>query len=172
MQRYGVFLRAVNVGGTGKLPMAELREICAQCGFADVKTYIASGNVALSTALPSSDIKRDLEDALQRFAGKPVGVFVRTHAELAAIVAQNPFATAPGNQVTAVLVHDDPHRLLEQGTKGQADEEIVAGENVIYVHYPSGMGQSKLQVIGAASGTARNMNTITKMAQLSALASH
>ena len=47
--RYGVFLRAVNVGGTGKLPMQELRRICAECGFEDIKTYIASGNVVFHT---------------------------------------------------------------------------------------------------------------------------
>ena len=168
MQRYGVFLRAVNVGGTGKLPMADLRDICALCGFADVKTYITSGNVALESALESHEIARLLEAALQEYAGKPVGVFVRSHSELAEIAGQNPFADLVGNQVTAILLDEDPQAALEQGTKGLADEVVRTGESVIYVHYPSCMGRSKLKVLGAEHGTARNMNTIAKMVQLTA----
>ncbi len=161
--RYGVFLRAVNVGGTGKLPMQELRRICADCGFEDVQTYIASGNVALSSALSPTEIKARLEQALQTYAGKPVGVFVRTAGELAQIVSDNPFPDAKGNQVTAILLNEDPNKALDAGILHQADEQISAGQGVLYVHYPSGMGRSKLRIKGAEHGTARNMNTIGKM---------
>ena len=166
MTRYGVFLRAVNVGGTGKLPMAELRRICIECGFEQVKTYIASGNVALASALTPSEIAAKLEQALQGYAGKPVGVFVRSALELERIVADNPFADAKGNQVTAILLNSDPAQMLGQGIKGQTDEEVIAGQGALYVHYPSGMGRSKLRILGAEHGTARNINTMVKMAGL------
>ena len=168
MQRFGVFLRAVNVGGTGKLPMTDLRDICAECGFENIKTYIASGNVALNSALAPREIAVRLEEALQGYAGKPVGVFVRSQAELTAIAVENPFADAAGDQVTAILLDDDPKGAIVRGVKGQKDEIIKAGTNVIYVHYPSGMGTSKLKLLGAEHGTARNMNTIAKMVALTA----
>lgn len=164
--RYGVFLRAVNVGGNGKLPMEELRRICMECGFEDVKTYIASGNVALTSALSPSGITARLDQALHAYAGKPVGVFVRSPPELEQIVAANPFPEAKGNKVTAILLNTDPNEALTEGIKGQADEEIVAGQGGLYVHYPSGMGRSKLKIIGAEHGTARNMNTLVKMGVL------
>ena len=66
-----VFLRAVNVGGTGKLPMSELQELCRDCGFAKVTTYIQSGNVVLSSGLDKSKVRRKLESALQARMGKP-----------------------------------------------------------------------------------------------------
>ena len=168
MQRFGVFLRAVNVGGTGKLPMTDLRDICAECGFENIKTYIASGNVALNSALAPREIAARLEEALQGYAGKPAGVFVRSHAELTAIAAENPFADAAGNQVTTILLNEDPEGAIAKGAKGQNDELIQAGTDVIYVHYPSGMGTSKLKLLGVEQGTARNMNTIAKMVALTA----
>ena len=60
-------LRAVNVGGTGKLPMSELKAICEQLGFTSVRTYIASGNVVFASRKAESAIKRDLEKALAAY---------------------------------------------------------------------------------------------------------
>lgn len=168
MPRFAAFLRAVNVGGTGKLPMQNLREMCEICGLTDLKTYIASGNVAFTSGLPSPEIASRLETALERFAGKPVGVFIRSHAQLSVIADQNPFADAMGNKVTAILIDNNSNDALEAGTKGLADEEIAEGDGCIYVHYPSGMGTSKLKLLGAQTGTARNMNTIAKMRALTA----
>ena len=57
MPRYVALLRAVNVGGTGKLPMTELKAMCGDEGFADVETYIASGNVVFSSKLGAAKVK-------------------------------------------------------------------------------------------------------------------
>ena len=55
-----------------------------------------------------------------------------------------------------------------KGVTGQVDEVIQLGKREIYVHYPSGHGRSKLKIRAAASGTARNLNTVTKLAQMAA----
>lgn len=57
MTTYVALLRAVNVGGTGKLPMKYLKELCEKQGFAKVRTYIASGNVIFESAKRESAVK-------------------------------------------------------------------------------------------------------------------
>src|ERR1700753_2811038 len=82
MGSFVALLRAVNVGGTGKLPMSELKAMCETLGFTSVRTYIASGNVVFASRKSESAIKRDLEKALAARAGKPGGVMVRSGAEV------------------------------------------------------------------------------------------
>lgn len=90
MTAYVALLRAVNVGGTGRLPMEELERMCVQAGFEDVRTYIASGNVVFGCKRSEAAVKARLEAALAAYAGKPVGVLVRTRDEIAAVLAANP----------------------------------------------------------------------------------
>ena len=85
-------LRAVNVGGTGKLPMAALRAMAEELGFTQVRSYIASGNLLLQSPMSATEVRVALEARLLRFAGKPVGVVVRSPANLAAVLAANPFS--------------------------------------------------------------------------------
>ena len=85
MTSYVALLRAVNVGGTGKLPMSDLKSMCEKAGFARVRTYIASGNVVFGSDLTEAGVKATLEAALAAYAGKPVGVLVRTAAEMAEV---------------------------------------------------------------------------------------
>lgn len=165
-KRYAAFLRAVNVGGTGKLPMAELRDLCERLGFTAVKTYIASGNVALTSDQDAAGVKALLEAALLDYAGKPVAVMVRDAPQLEAILQANPFADHPGNRVIAMLLDDAPVAADITSPKGRDDEKLELGAREIYVHYPTGMGQSRMQLPLAAHGTARNINTLTKMAAL------
>ncbi|MGB7319714.1 MAG: hypothetical protein WBC85_17275 [Planktotalea sp.] len=94
------------------------------------------------------------------------GVFVRSAAELACIAAQNPFPKVAGSKVTAIFLDGLASEALCSGLRGQADEEIMAGAGVIYVHYPNGLGRSKLRILGAEHGSARNMNTVAKMVAL------
>ena len=162
--RYAAFLRAVNVGGTGKLPMADLRRICNEIGLLDVKTYIASGNVALTHDGPASEVAESLEKALAHHAGKPVGVIVRTAAQLADILSQNPFAEVPGNRVLVTLLPAGTAATTD--AKNQTTEEIVAAPSHIYVNYPEGIGQSRLILSASKLGTARNLNTIKAMSDL------
>ncbi|WP_224012679.1 DUF1697 domain-containing protein [Paraburkholderia tropica] len=165
---YVALLRAVNVGGTGKLAMTELRAMCEALGFANVRTYIASGNVVFDSGLAASSVKKQLEARLDDYAGKPVGVLLRTAAEMAAIVAANPFADAPPERTVAIFLDAAPPADLPDTAHGQQSETIVAGKREIYVHYPDGIGRSKLKIPAAANGTARNMNTVATLAQWAA----
>lgn len=168
MPAYVALLRAVNVGGTGKLPMAELKAMCVAEGFAGVQTYIASGNVVFESKLPAAKVKAGLEKRLQAYAGKPVGVVIRTAAEMAAVLAANPFPKAPGNWTVAIFLDETPPADALSDIRGQQDEEVRLGKREIYVVYGAGMGRSKLKIPAAAKGTARNINTIAKLAELAA----
>src|ERR1700712_568072 len=108
MTAYVALLRAVNVGGTGKLPMTEFAAMCEKAGFEKVKTYIASGNVVFTSAKSEQAVKAALEEAMECYAGKPVGVMVRTATEIAAIAEANPFPQAPGNRVVVILLDAAP----------------------------------------------------------------
>lgn len=168
MPRYVALLRAVNIGGTGKLPMAELKAMCVDEGFDDVQTYIASGNVVFSSKLGAPKVKAALEKRLQAYAGKPVGVAVRSAEEIAAVLKANPFPKAPPNFTVAIFLDEPPPKDALGDVKGQQDEQMRLGKREIYVAYGSGMGRSKLKIPAAAKGTARNINTVAKLAALAA----
>lgn len=172
MTAYVALLRAVNVGGTGKLPMADLRAMAQKAGFAKVRTYIASGNLVFESDSDEGTVKAALESALQAYAGKPVGVLVRTGDEMAAIAAANPFPDAPANRTVAIFLDAPPPPDVLAGISGRRSEEIAPGLREIYVHYPDGQGDSKLKIPAARAGTARNLNTVAKLAEWAGELSH
>ena len=161
MMWFVALLRAVNVGGTGKLAMSELRAICEDAGLDAVQTYIASGNVVFRTDLDEAAIKAALQDRLA------TGILVRTGPEMAEILDANPFHQAPGNRVTVIFL-DEPASpgLPDQVTGPADDEQLRIGRREIYVHYGSGIGASKLRIPAAARGTARNINTVARLAAM------
>jgi uncharacterized protein (DUF1697 family) len=168
MTAFIALLRAVNVGGTGKLPMTDLKAMCEAAGFAQVRTYIASGNVVFESDKREAAVKADLEARLADYAGKPVGVVVRTAAEMAAVRDANPFPDEAPNRTVAIFLDEaPPPDAIEKAVGGQ-DEEIRLGRREIYVCYGEGMGQSKLRIPAAKTGTARNLNTVAKLAAMAA----
>ena len=156
-------LRAVNVGGTGKLPMAELRRLCEEIGLEQVRTYIASGNVVCRSRHDEAGVKAALEEALAGYVGKPVGVLVRSSKEMAAVLAGNPFAEVPGNRCVTIFLDEAPPPDVLDHIRGRKDERVALGRREIYVHYGDGMADSKLRIPAAANGTARNMNTVARL---------
>ena len=168
MTAFIVLLRAVNVGGTGKLPMGALTAMCEAAGFAKAQTYIASGNVVLESKASEAKVKATLEAKLKAYAGKPVGVLVRTAAEMAAVVKKNPFPKAPPNRTVAIFLDAPPPGDALDHAKGRKDEEMRLGEREIYIHYPSGQADSRLRIPAANAGTARNMNSVAKLAAMAA----
>jgi uncharacterized protein (DUF1697 family) len=159
-------LRAVNVGGTGKLPMATLKALCEKAGCRKVQTYIASGNVVFESARSEAAVKAALETRLEEYAGKPVRVLVRTCAEMAAVLAANPFTKTAPNRTMAIFLDARPASNIIDNATGRRDEEIALGAREIYVHYGDGMASSKLKIKAAEAGTARNMNTVAKLVEL------
>ncbi len=166
MGSFVALLRAVNVGGTGKLPMTELKAMCEELGFASVRTYIASGNIVFASRKSETAIKTALAKRLEAYAGKPVGVLVRSAAEMAQVLSDNPFPAARPNRTMAVFLDRAPPQDTLAGVRGLRDEEIRLGRREIYIHYGAGMGTSKLVIAAAKDGTARNMNTIAMLAQM------
>jgi uncharacterized protein (DUF1697 family) len=168
MPAFIVLLRAVNVGGKGKLPMADLKRLCEKAGFRNVRTYIASGNVVAERDGAEAKAKAGLEAELQAYAGKPVGLIVRTAAEMAKVVANNPFPDRSASRTAAIFLDHAPPADALKEVKGQANEELRLGARKIYVHYPDGIGRSKLRIPAAGDGTARNMSTVAKLASMAA----
>ena len=166
MTTYIALLRAVNVGGTGKLPMADLKAMCQDLGFTSVQTYIASGNVVFQSALSEPKVKAALEAQLHSYAAKPVGVHIRTTAQMQAVRDANPFPDGAPNRVMAIFLDTPADKAMLAGVTGQKDEQIALGLNELYVHYGEGMAQSKLKIPAAKTGTARNMNTVSKLAEM------
>ncbi|GGZ65978.1 hypothetical protein GCM10008101_20070 [Lysobacter xinjiangensis] len=166
MSTWVALLHAVNVGGTGKLAMADLRRLCDEAGFRDARTYIASGNVVFDSDLDAADVVATLEAALLRHAGKPIRVGLRSADELAAVLAANPFADGAPSRVLAIFLPAPPPADAIETAKHRCDERIALGRREIYVDYANGIGTSKLVVPAAKAGTARNMNTVAKLVDM------
>jgi uncharacterized protein (DUF1697 family) len=142
--------------------------MCEAAGHRGVKTYIASGNVVFTSAKSETAVKADLEARLAAYAGKPVGVMVRTAAEMAAVCDANPFPQAPGNRTVAIFLDEAPPADAVEHAVGVQNEEMRLGTREIYVLYDEGMGDSKLRIPAAKTGTARNLNTVAKLAAMAA----
>lgn len=165
MTAYVALLRAVNVGGR-QLAMADLKAVAEELGLGSPRTYIASGNLLFTSGLSEAELKEALEAQLTKQMGKPVSVMIREAEELAEAAANNPFADEAGNKVAAIFLDESPSARAMDSATGIADERMALRGREIYVHYPAGMGQSKLKIPAAAKGTARNMNTVAKLAVL------
>ncbi len=168
MPAYIALLRAVNVTGNNKLPMVELKSLCEKLGFSKVKTFIASGNVVFLSRKSESQVKKALQQALEAHLGKPIGVMVRTVEEMAAVSTANPFPTMHPSRTLAIFLDSEPPANALETVANQAHEQLSLGTREIYVYYPDGVGVSKLRIPAAKTGTARNMNTVAKLAEMAA----
>jgi uncharacterized protein (DUF1697 family) len=166
MPRFVALLRAVNVGGTGMLAMSDLRALCEKAGLTDVRTYIQSGNVVFGSRLGEARVKAVLERALARKMGRPVVVLVRQGEALESVLARNPFPNAPGNRILVLFLDQAPPRNALAGLEIPGREEVILDGREVFVHYPDGMGRSRLKLKLAAGGTGRNLNTVAKLAAL------
>lgn len=166
MNTHIALLRAVNVGGTGKLPMAELRAMAAALGFDHPRTYIASGNLVFESPLPADTARKSLEAALAAYAGRPVGVVMRSRAELRDLLEDNPFPDAAPNRVLVSLLNETLPSDWQAGVRHQQGEQLHARARELFVHYGEGIGQSRLRIPAAEAGTARNLNTLRALLTL------
>ncbi|MES2135682.1 MAG: DUF1697 domain-containing protein [Pseudomonadota bacterium] len=166
MTAHVTLLRAVNVAGR-KLMMDDLKAIAGELGLANARTFIASGNLLFTSGKSESALKSDLEKRLGAHMGAAVGVMLRTAAELDRVVERNPFAGEPGNRVAAIFLDDAPPKDTVERSRNVDDERIALGEREVYVAYGGkGMGRSRLRIPAAVKGTARDMNTVAKLAEL------
>jgi uncharacterized protein (DUF1697 family) len=179
MTRYAGLLRAVNVGGR-KVEMAALRRLMGELGFGDVVTYIQSGNLVFTgPKRPEAKIAAMVEERILADLGVPTRLLVRTGPELADAVRDHPFAKpgVPHNQLHVVFLAVAPAASLVAALRPPDGERVqfrVAGREV-YGYYPDGSGNSKVTLPfferGLKTiGTARNLNTVMKLAAMTAQA--
>lgn len=163
MAGFVALLRAINVGGTGKLSMADLRRLCEKEGFQNVSTYIQSGNVVFTSPLAEAKVQAKLEKALAAKLGKPVAVLLRSRAELSKVLKQNPFKEAAPNRVLVLFLDAAPAKGALDDVTGPDGEELDLRGRDLFIHYPAGQGKSKLKLSLFKTGTARNLNTVAKL---------
>src|SRR5271155_5168474 len=168
MGRYIALLRAVNVGGTGKLPMADLKAMCVGADFAEVETYIASGNVVFTSPSDAASAASILQSMLLEYAGKPIGVIVRSAREMADILNANPYPSHDPKHTYVLFLDAPPTQNALDTVTGQDGEEMRLGKREIYIAYPNGMGSSKLKIPAGKTGTARNLNTVRALVEIAA----
>lgn len=165
MTGWVALLRAVNVGGNNKIPMAELAALATRLGLERTRTYIASGNLIFASELGEEELRERIEQAIAVHWGKPIGVLIRSAEELAEVAARNPWPDRPGNRVLVLFTDALPSL---DGVRHRNGEVLASGRREIYIDYGDGMAGSKLVVPAAKAGTARNMNTVVKLAELAA----
>jgi uncharacterized protein (DUF1697 family) len=165
---YVALLRGVNLVGNSTLKMADLKAIAEELRLKDARTYIASGNLLFVSDKPEEKLRQMLEKRLQSHMAKDVRVMLRTADEMEAVVRANPFPEAPANSVQAFFINEPPPRDLLATVRNRADDERVgAGTREVYVAYgEKGIGRSRLRIPAAEAGTARNMKTVAKLAEL------
>ena len=175
MTTHIALLRAVNISRNRAVKMPELRDFAKDLGFANVRTFIQSGNLVFKTSEPTGfALERLLEAEAAKRLGLQTDFIVRTAEEWDTIVARNPFPDE---------AKSDPGHLIVQFLKDEAEankvkalQAVIRGPEILradgkhlYIVYPDGMGKSKLTntVIERAlglRGTARNWNTVLKLA--------
>ena len=164
-------LRGINVGGSGKLAMADLRGLAADIGLADARTYIQSGNLVASSELAPDEAGVRLQGAIAEAVGFRPDVHVRTGAELRAVVDDSPFLAAgadPGHLHVTFVDTDPSPALAALDLAAFSPEEAAAVGRELHLHLPNGIGRSKLatalsRVDPARRGTTRSWRTITKL---------
>ena len=168
MSVYVALLRGVNLVGKSTLRMADLKAIAHELKLKQARTYIASGNLLFVSDEPEEKLREMLEDRMQAHMGKQVRVMLRTAKEMAAVVRANPFADGRGNNVQTFFLNEQPPKNLLETIRNKADDErVAAGKREVYVAYgEKGIGRSRLRISAAEAGTARNMNTVAKLAEL------
>lgn len=166
MTAFVALVRAVNVAGTGKLPKEHLQEMGEECGFGDVRTFINSGNLLFTSALPEEKVKQCLLARLETYFGRPAEAQVRSAEEMKAAVAGNPFADDKPSRVMAHFIDARPCKAMLDEARDVQGERLALGQRLIYVSYGEGIGRSRLKLPAIKAGTARNMNSVTRIAEL------
>lgn len=179
MPSHVALLRGVNVGGHNALDMAQLREVASDLGHKQIATYLRSGNLVFTpVAAADADLGADLATALAARIGLHPMIVVLTRAELAEVVAGNPFGDVTDPKTLHAVFHPGPvaarraaailaaqDRAREAGSPDQA--RLIG--RTLYLSTPDGLGRSDLAARltrGVEAGTARNWTTVTKLLAL------
>lgn len=179
MARQILLLRGINVGGKNKLPMADLRAMCAAAGWSEVATYIQSGNVVLDAPTEAGATAAQLSAIVGEALGTEIRVLGRSQLEVEGVLdGLDPSLADADPSRVVVVFRADPARDVESATLASSIERLAgiadrcwieSGHVVMAV--PHGQSKSPLADLVARSpigrhGTARNLRTVAKLAEL------
>ena len=176
MATWVVLLRGINVGGANRLAMADLRNLMADLGHTGVSTYIQSGNAVITSGRQDrSKMADEICEGIAANFGPVVSAVLRTPDELRASLASNPFSSEPGGtRVLITFLSDLPEPDAVAGLERDRflPDRFEVIESEIYGYYPNGAGRSKMTLDYfekklLVHGTARNLNTVAKLIELS-----
>jgi uncharacterized protein (DUF1697 family) len=171
-------LRGINIGASRRVAMADLRALLGEAGYADVQTYVQSGNVVLSTSESAAALERDAQRLISQRFGFDVPVVARSAPQLAAVVKRNPLGAAaagdPKRYQVSFLSRSgklSAEQLAALAAVATDSERFVAHGRELYSWHPDGVARSKLANALAATGlgvtvTARNWTTVTKLLEM------
>ncbi|MFE1886609.1 DUF1697 domain-containing protein [Streptomyces diastatochromogenes] len=180
MTTYAALLRGINVGGSKKLPMADLRTLMTGLGHEGVQTHLQSGQAVFTTDRGDEEsLAAELARAIEQRFGFPVDVIVRDHAYLRAVAEACPFPAAELEakqlHVTYFSAPVTAERFAEIDPAAQLPEEFRLGDRCLYLYAPEGLGRSKLaealsrpRITKGVIATSRNWNTVLKLVELTA----
>jgi uncharacterized protein (DUF1697 family) len=170
--RQVVLLRGINLGSRNRVAMPALREAFAGAGFDEVRTYLQSGNVVLTSDVSPTRLATRCERLIADAFGLEVSVVVRSREELSEIVRLNPLGDVAVNpkryQVTFLASELPPSTLERLAALAAPSERFVAGGRELYAWHPDGIARSRLwarlasQSLGVTA-TARNWTTVTSL---------
>ena len=175
MARQIVLLRGINIGSRNRIAMPALREALADASFDDVRTYLQSGNVVLSSRAAPKTVARKCEAVIADRFGLEIAVVVRTRNELAEVVRRNPLGDVAKDpkryQVSFLSAKPAAGVVRKLEALAAGGERLVASGRELYAWHPKGVARSKLWAALAGRGlgvtaTARNWTTVTKLLEL------
>lgn len=172
MNRYVAFLRAVNVGGSTVIKMADLKRIFESLGLQNVQTYIQSGNVFFeSSEGDATSLEKQIEARLEKDSGYRIRLFVRTWREVQSIARKTPFTAAADETVHVVFLNKKPDMAQQQALialRSNADDFAVRGREVYNLRRDrekSVFSNNFIEKILKMPSTTRNLTTIKKIAE-------
>ncbi|MFF7948201.1 DUF1697 domain-containing protein [Streptomyces griseorubiginosus] len=175
---YAALLRGINVGGSRKVPMADLRTLMEGLGHSGVRSYLQSGQAVFTADHGDEEsLAAELTGAIEKRFGFAVDVIVRDHAYLKAIADNCPF---PAGDLEAKQLHVtyfsapvDADRFAEIDRAAYLPEEFRLGDRALYLYVPDGLGRSKLaehlskpRLNKGVIATSRNWNTVVKLVEM------
>lgn len=173
---YIVLLRGINVGGHRKIPMATLRSLCARIGYKDVRTYIQSGNILLTTNSDAEEVERKVEQAVEEQFGFSVPAIARETRAWQGYLKSNPFSKASlsePSRVMLVLAKATPKSDALKNLRSRAanNERLAQTGDALWIHCPEGAATSKISAtlldrFVGATVTVRNWRTVQKLGQI------
>jgi uncharacterized protein (DUF1697 family) len=174
---HAIMLRGINLGPNRRVPMAELRALFGEAGYADVRTYVQSGNVVLESDATPAELEREAAALISERFGFEVPVVVRTRRELAAVVKLNPLGDVVDNskcyQVSFLSAKPAAGVLKTLQAAAVGEERVIGHGREIYAWHPEGVARSKLWNALAGKGlgpgviaTARNWTTVTTLLEM------